>query len=198
MSAMLVNCGVLLEFTEIPALQVELPLPISDPTFVSKCPLVWGWAEPLVLQKKRTAKQPKSEKRIGGKSFPTDVGCCCLSHDMKPAPAERKARALGSSTEEGKEDLPERGSWEDYFSFPDVCYWVWCPIWWCCLFVVYLGEASPKRTQRLRLAPSRTPATDRQELSQSFRGHLSALGLLMLPFCSCLFLSSEVSPKRLL
>lgn len=115
---------------------------------------------------------------------------------MKPAPAEREARALGSSTEEGKEDLPERGSWEDYFSFPDVCYWVWCPIWWCCLFVVYLGEASPKRTQRLRLAPSRTPATDRQELSQSFWGHLSALGLLMLPFCSCLFLSSEVSPKR--
>lgn len=64
--------------------------------------------------------------------------------------------------------------------------------------VVYLGEASPKRTQRLRLAPSRTPATDRRELSQSFRGHLSALGLLMLPFCSGLFLSSEVSPKRLL
>lgn len=133
MSTMLVNCRVLLEFTEKLALQVELPLPISDPTqkrlkVSSKVPCL-GIAEPLIQQKKRTAKQPKSEKRVGGKPFPTDVGCYCLSHDMKPAPAEREARALGSSTEEGKEDVPQRETWEDYFSSPIACYWVWCQIW---------------------------------------------------------------------
>lgn len=134
MSAMLVNCGVLLEFTEKLALQVELPLPISDPTQKrlkgsSKVPCL-GIAEPLIQQKKRTAKQPKSEKQVGGKPFPTDVGCYCLSHDMTPAPAALKlSRALGSSTEEGKEDVPQRGTWEDYFSSPVACYWVWCQIW---------------------------------------------------------------------
>lgn len=133
MSAMLVNYGVLLEFTEKLALQVELPLPISDPTQKrlkgsSKVPCL-GIAEPLIQQKKRTAKQPKSEKQVGGKPFPTDVGCYCLSHDMKLALAEREARALGNSTEEGKEDVPQRGTREDYFSSPIACYWVWCQIW---------------------------------------------------------------------
>lgn len=175
MSAMLVNCGVLLEFTEKLALQVELPLPISDPTQKrlkgsSKVPCL-GIAEPLIQQKKRTAKQPKSEKRVGGKPFPTDVGCYCLSHDMTPAPAE----SPGKLNLRGQRGCSSKRNLGGLLQFPrclllgvvsDLVMLALSVVY----FVVYLGEASPKKTQCLRLTPSRTPATDRQ-LSQSFRGH---------------------------
>lgn len=69
----------------------------------------------------------------------------------------------------------------------------------------YLGEASLKKTRSLGLSPSRTPATDLQELSQSFRGHLLALGvfevaflLLFVPFLGGLTKETSVTvPTKL-